>query len=238
MSRAGLLRSDGFSLPQHKQHGASTNTTSFRSPWNDLFGWRPDYYAASRRDELSTQTCEEVTSFAGVFSPPSLQSGQSAASGWKHWAVFNPFHLLKVPGNRFSQAHGELELEFNKSDGTKILPIKMTEFVIYVVYVRLGRQVAGQEIPISPFDLKKMMKSYWDALKTDINTCTESCVEGLKLDFEGHQTGGWAVLLQIGDYITVLQIKIKHSEPEGAWETDGVVRMAACCHRWVLDLRV
>lgn len=49
-------------LPQHKQHGASTNMTYFRSPWNDLFGWRPDYYAAYRRDELSTQTCEEVTS--------------------------------------------------------------------------------------------------------------------------------------------------------------------------------
>lgn len=161
-----MVSDETVSLPQHKQRGASTNMTYFRSPWNDPFGWRPDYYAACRRDELSTQTCEEVTSFAGVFSLPSLQSGHSAAFGWKHWTVLNPFHLLKVPGNRFSQAHGELELEFNiyKSDGSKIQPIKMIEFVIYVIeqpeqmllrsvcaiwsMYPWGGQVAGQEIPI------------------------------------------------------------------------------------------
>lgn len=36
------------------------------SAWNDLLGWWPDYSAEYTRDELSTQTCEEVTSFAGV----------------------------------------------------------------------------------------------------------------------------------------------------------------------------
>lgn len=160
--------------------------TYFRSPWNDLFGWRPDYYAAYRRDELSTQTCEEVTSFAGeafhcllcsLVTQLPLAENTGLCSILSTCLKFLETDSLKRTEN------WNLSLTFK---GPKSIQSKWLN-LLFMLLNSQNRRYSGLSVPSGPcthggaggrtgdshltFLHKKMMKSYWDALKTNINTC-------------------------------------------------------------------